>query len=196
MQNDSSANYPRRLWQNQPTEPSPMTLKLIRRRVEDLHSKTRRQLLGSIVTPLMVLAFYGFDIKEFRGAFPALQVVFAVAFAWSLAGLYFLNRGLWSRAMPGDAALSTGIEFYRREIERRRTYFGRVLLWSFGPIVLALANFILFGAIVARGKIFPNGLPFLILVAFWFVGIFIMRMREQRDLQREINELKDIESQI
>jgi hypothetical protein len=103
---------------------------------------------------------------------------------------------LWSAAMPGDAALTTGLEFYRREIERRRALDGRTLLWSLGPVLLDLAGFILFLALVARGKIFPNGMPFLILIALWMIAAFIIRVREQRELQREIDELKDIESQI
>ena len=66
-----------------------------------------------------------------------------MALAWSLAGLYFLNRGMWAVAMPGDAALTTGLEFCRREIERQRDLLRRVLLWSFGPIMLAIGTLIL-----------------------------------------------------
>jgi preprotein translocase subunit YajC len=41
--------------------------------------------------------------------------------------------------------------------------------------------------------ILPNGLPFLILMVVWIVSWFLIRLREQRELQREIDELKDIE---
>lgn len=194
MQNDSSD--PRKIWQNQPTEPSPMTLKLIRMKVRDLRAKTRRRLWGSWVGPLVVGAFSAYGIKLIHSVSPLLDVAFVVPIVWSLAGAYFINRGLWFAAMPGDAALSTGLEFYRREIERRRALDGRVLLWSFGPIILAMAAFILFLVIVTRGRIFPNGLPFVILVAVWIAAYLIVRMREQRDLQREIEELKDIEGQL
>ena len=125
MRDDSPENDPRMIWQNQPTEPSVMTLEKIRQKVRELHAKTRRQLLGNLAVPLIAVAFYGFGMKTF----PALQPLFAIPIAWSVAGLYFLNRGMWSAAMPGDAALSTGLEFYRREIERRRNLFRRVLLW-------------------------------------------------------------------
>ncbi len=169
-----------------------MTLEKIRQKVRELHAKTRRQLLGNLVVPLIVVAFfYGFGMKQF----PALQPLFALPIAWSLAGLYFLNRGMWSAAMPGDAALSTGLEFYRREIDRRRYLFRRVLLWSFGPVLLAIGTFLLALAKMGlRGRgIFPNAMPFMALVVIWIAVYFVIRMREQRELQREIDELNDIE---
>jgi hypothetical protein len=191
MRDDSPENDPRTIWQNQPTEPSVMTLEKIRHKVRELHAKTRRQLLGNLAVLLIVVAFCGFGIKQF----PAVQPLCAFAIAWSLAGLYFLNRGMWSAAMPGDAALSTGLEFYRREIERRRYLFRRALLWSFGPVLLAIGTFILaIAKIGARGwGIFPNAMPFMAVVVIWIAAYFVLRMREQRELQREINALNDIE---
>jgi hypothetical protein len=47
---------------------------------------------------------------------------------------------MWSMEMPADAGLSTGLQFCRDEIERRRTLLRRVLFWSLGPILLALAG--------------------------------------------------------
>jgi hypothetical protein len=196
MENDSSENDPRKIWQDQPKEISTVTLKMIRMKVQDLHAKTRRNMLGIWAGPLVVGFFSAYGIKLVHGVFPVLEVAFVVAIVWSLAGVYFFSRGMWSAAMPGDAALSTGLEFYRREIERQRALHGRGLLWSFGPIVLALGAFILLGVIVAGVKIFPNGMPFLILVAVWFVAVFVIRMEGRRELQREIDDLKDIESQV
>jgi hypothetical protein len=97
--------------------------------------------------------------------------------------------------MPGDAASSTGLESYRHEIERRRAYYGRTLLWCFGPVLLALATLI-FSTVKAGildRRTLPNAMPFLSLVVVWIVGYFVMRMRERRKLQREIDELNDIE---
>jgi hypothetical protein len=184
-------NDPKTIWQNQPTEPSIMTLEKIRQKVRELHAKTRRQLLGSLAVPLIIIGFYGFAMKQF----PALQPLFAFAFAWSLAGLYFLNRGMWSAAMPGDAALSTGLEFYRREIQRRQHFFRTVILWSFAPVLLTIGAFILTLAKIGDKDqgIFPNAMPFIVLVVIWIAAYFVIRVREQRQLQREIDELSDIE---
>ena len=193
MADNFPENDPRKIWQDQPKEPSTVTLKMIRMKVQDLQKKTRRQLWGSWAGPLAVGGLSAYGIRLVHGVFPVLEAAFVFAIVWSLAGVYFLNRGMWSAAMPGDAALSTGLEFYRREIERQRAVYGRVLLWSFGPIVLALAAFILFSVIVAGAKIFPNGMPFLILVVVWFVAGFVIRMRERRNLQREFDDLNEIE---
>jgi hypothetical protein len=191
MPDDSRENDPRTVWQNQPTEPSTMTLEKIRQKVRELHAKTRKQLLGNFAVPLIVAAFCGFGMKQF----PELRPLFGLAIAWSLAGLYFLNRGMWSAAMPGDAALSSGLEFYRQEIERRRHLFRHTLQWGFGPVLLAIGTFIL--AIVKMGvrdrRVFPNSMPFMTLVVIWIAAYFVIRMREQRELQREIDQLNDIE---
>jgi len=97
--------------------------------------------------------------------------------------------------MPGDAPLSTGLQFYRREVERRRAYYGRVLLWSFGPVLMAIAALILSAVkagILNRGT-FPKAMPFLTLTVVWMAAYLVIRMREQRKLQREIDELNEIE---
>jgi hypothetical protein len=147
--------------------------------------------------PLAAGLFYAFGMKSFPALEQVLQPLFAVALAWSLAGLYILNRGMWSAVMPGDAGLSTGLEFCRREIERQRDLVRRVLLWSLGPVMLAIGTLILALAMVStkdRGLI-PNGLPFLIAIVVWIIAYFNIRFREQRELQREIDELNDIEKE-
>ena len=197
MQGNFPENDPRGIWQDQPKEPSTVTLKMIRMKVQDLRTKTRRNLWGSWAGPLAVGGLSAYGIKLVHGLFPVLEAAFVFAIVWSLAGVYFLNRGMRSAAMPGDAALSTGLEFYRREVERLRVLNDRLLLWSFGPIVLAIATFILFLVLVSRGKIgeILKGMPFFILIVIWMFGYFFLRTRERRELQREIDDLNDIEQE-
>lgn len=183
------------IWQSQPTGTSTMTMKLIRSRARDLQAKTRRQLLGTVAAPLAAAFSYAFGIREFPALEHVLHPLFAFTLAWSLVGLYFLNRGMWSTVMPGDAGLSTGLEFCRGEIERRRYLLRRVQLWSLGPVLLAIGTFILALAMIRtkdRG-LFPNGFPFLALVVVWILGYVVMRAREQRELKRELDELNDLE---
>jgi hypothetical protein len=195
MPNDIRGDDPKTIWQNQPTEPSAMTLEKIRQKVRQLHAKTRRQLLGTLAGPLVAAFFYAFAIRAFPSLQLAFNQLFAFALVWSLVGLYILNRGMWSVTMPGDAGLSTGLEFCRQEIDRRRHLLRRSLLWGFGPILLAIGTFILALATIAGKEkgLFPNGLPFLALVVVWIIGYFIIRLREQRELSREIDELDDIQ---
>jgi hypothetical protein len=197
MRGDLPGDGPKDIWLNQPTETPTMTLKLIQQRSRDLRARTRRKLLGTLAGPLAAGLFYAFGMKEFAQLRQVLQPFFALALAWSLVGLYFLNRGMWSAVMPGGAGLSTGLEFCRREIERQCDLVRRVLLWTFGPVMLAIGTFILALAMVStkdRG-LFPNGLPFLIAIVVWIFAYFTIRFREQRELQREIDELNDIEEE-
>jgi FtsH-binding integral membrane protein len=172
-----------------------MISKLIGQRSRELRARTRRKLIETIAGPLATALFCVYSIKEFPALRQVLQPPFAIAIAWGLAGLYFLNRGMWSAVIPVDAGLNTGLEACRLEIERQRDLVRRFLVWSFGPLMLAIATFIFALAMVStrdRG-ILPNGLPFLILMVVWIVSWFVIRMREQRELQRQIIELKDIE---
>lgn len=197
MRSDLPGDDLKDIWRNQPTEISTMTLKLIEQRSRDLRARTRRKLLGTLAGPFVAGLFYAYGMKEFAAFRQLLQPPFALALVWSLAGLYFLNRGMWSPVMPGDAGRSTGLEFCRREIERQRDLVRRVLLWAFGPIMLTIGTFIVALAMVStkdKGS-FPNGLPFLIAVVVWISAYFIIRAREQRDLQREIDELNHIEKE-
>ena len=195
MQNDSPENSVKTIWLNQPTEKPTMISKLIAQKSRELRTRTRRGLMGTVPAPLVAGIFYWYGMKSFPALRQVLQPLFLFAVAWGLAGVYFLNRGMWSAAMPGDLGLKTGLEACRLEIERQRDLARRVLVWSFAPIMLTVATFILALALIppsGRG-IFPNGLPFLTVLVVWIVSFFVLRSREQRKLQREIDELKEIE---
>src|SRR5262245_11323906 len=109
------------IWQNQPTGAPDMSSKLVQQKARHLQTKTRKQLIRTIAGPIAAGLVYGIAVRQFPSLLSSLHPLFAFALAWSLAGLYFLNRGMWSQAVPADAGLSTGLEFCRREIERRRT---------------------------------------------------------------------------
>ena len=148
-----------------------------------------------MTAPLAAAIFYVLSKTAFPALRQVLQPPFLFAAAWGLAGVYFLNRGMWSAVMPGNVGLNTGLKACRLEIARQRDLARRVLVWSFAPLMLTVATFILALALIPpRGRgIFPNGLPLLIVLVVWVVLFFVIRLREQRELQREIDELKDIE---
>jgi hypothetical protein len=193
MQDDLCGDDPKAIWQNQTIEESTMTLEKIRKKARQVHTKTRRELLRSLAVPIAVGFFYAFGIREFPALQQVLHPLFAFALVWSLAGLYFLIRGKWSAEMPGDTGFSAGIEFCRREIERRRDYFRRVLVWGFGPLLLAIGTIVLALAAVGGRELLQKGIPFLTLVVVWITGYFVIRVRQDRQLQCEIKELDDIE---
>jgi hypothetical protein len=191
MRNDLPEDDPKKIWQTQPTEPSAMILDKIRQKTLELHAKTRWDLMKSIAGPFTVVAIGGFGM-QFSGAAP--RMAFAFAAVWSLLGLYFLTRGMRPPTLPGDAALGSGLESYRWEVERRRYLSGRFLLWHFGPVALALATLIVtLASLALRRVMLLNLSPFLTLIVIWIVGVFVVRMRQRRQLQREIDELNEIE---
>jgi hypothetical protein len=166
-----------------------MTLENIKQKVRELSAKTRQDLIKAVVAPVCVAAISCFAFAQMHD--PVQRWILALAFAWSLAGQYALHRGMRLATLPGDAAMTAALEYYRREVERRRALYQRGLLWSFGPIILALGAFCI--PFMRNPKVLPNALPFMILVAAWIVGFFTLRMRIQNELQREIDDLRDIE---
>ncbi len=196
MRGDFPGDDPKTIWRSQSIEASTLTLEQIRQKARELHSKTRRELLRTLAGPLMVAFCYVFCIKEFPALQKVLHPLFAFALVWSLAGVYFLNRGKWSGPMPGDTGFSAGVEFCRREIERRRDHFRRILLWWFGPVLMAISAIILGLVAVAGKEVFTKGMPFLTLVVVWIAGyFFVVRVRQQRDFRREIDALNAIEKE-
>ncbi len=193
MQNNSSNSDPKEIWQNQPTEASIMTVEEIRQRAQKLQRKNSRVLLGWIAVALLIIGISVFGIVWTHS--PILRTVFAFSIAWSLAGQFFVNRKKWSSALTEDALLSTGLTSYRMEVERRRYISTHFLLCIFGPSVLAVGTLAAQIVSIARAQgALSKTMPFLTVLAIWIIGVFVIRMRDQRELQVEINDLNRIEN--
>ena len=170
-----------------------MTLETVQKKVRELSAKTREDLIKAIAAPVLVVVMSCFALTLPHHDL-AQRCALALAFAWSLAGQRALHRGMRRATLPGDAGMTTALEYYRREIERRQTLFNRALLWSIGPIVLALAAFsVSLVRLAINSGVLLNVLPFMSLVAIWMIAVFLLRLRGQKDLQREIEELRNIE---
>jgi hypothetical protein len=195
MQNNLRDEHVKTLWQNQPTEKPTMSMILIRQKARDLHAKTRRHLLGSLAAPAVVVFLYVFCMNQFHQLPQGEHALFALALAWSIVGLVLLNRGKWSAEMPEDAGFSTGLEFCRGEIERRRDYFRRVLLWQLGPVILAIGTPAVALMMASGTGIASKAVPFLTLLVVWIVAYLLFVARKRRELQRELKELSEMESE-
>jgi len=183
---------PKRIWQNQETEISRMSSILLQQKAREVQARRRRQVFASIVAPVVVAFFYALCVKQFPHLQQILRSLFLFDLVWSVAGLYFINRKKSSREIPGDAGFSTGLEFCRRTIEQQLDHFRRALLWSFGPILLAIGTFLVTTAVTT--SIFPKGIPFIALVLVWIASYLSIGVRQHRNLRREVDELKQIES--
>ena len=193
MQADLNSGDLKLTWQNQPKEESKVGLLFIRQKARDLRAKTRRQVLATVAAPLVVAFFYVLCIKQFPNLGTVLHPLFAFALAWSIAGLYFLNRESRPGTLPADAGFSTGLEFCRNEIRRRQNYFRRDLLWSLGPILLAMGTLLMALVIVLGPALFVRAAPVTLLAGAWIAAYLFMRVRRQRELQRELKDLGEIE---
>ncbi len=191
---DGHENDHKQLWLNQPMEARNMTLQLIQQKSRYLRTRTREKFIGSVAAPFAVGMIYVYCLKAFAPLQQYLHVMFAFALIWSLVGVYFLQRGLWAPVMLADAGVSSGLMFCRQEINRQRELVNRVLLWTFGPILAAVGTLIFALTMVLTDRAsFPSGLPFVIAMLIGIAGRFTVDFREQRGLQREIEDLNDIE---
>lgn len=192
---------PKKLWQDQPSDPSKVTM-ILNRQTRKLHAKTSRDLLGAAQGHLISVLFSIAGIVMSSG-FPAVRTASVIALVWGIAGAWVFHRGMWVPPMPGDAGLETGIEFYRQEIQRQRLLFRRWLVWSLGPIVLAIAAFVALPFAVANrtkpgllGETFPLLVaPFFTLLFCLFIALAAFRKRGKQDLERETAELREIEKE-
>ena len=182
---------PKKIWQSQTPEVNAMTLKLIEWKARELHAKTRRQWAGMFAAPLTMVLMYGLAGKALAPLGSALEFLFIGAIVWSLVGLYFLSRGMGLRTIPADAGLATGLEFCRGELARRRQLMRGSLVWSLGPLALALGAMALAGS--GDHGFIPNVRPFATLLVVWMIAFLVIRWRELRRMQREIDELNELE---
>lgn len=185
LPNDDAKN----LWQSQTTEKVEMSSILIRSKSRDLRARTRRKLMGLITAPAAVAFFYAFGARQLQ--LNGFHWLFALTLAWSLAGLYVLSRGAPTPDLAEDAGLNTGLEFCRRELERQRAIVRGLLIWSLAPMLTGIATFLLAVAMVT--SLLPKALPFLGLLVIWLVSFMVIRWREQRSLERELKEIREIE---
>ena len=196
MGSNPPTNDPKSIWQNQPRDTSTVTLALIRQKAQALHTKTRRELFNQALGHLFIVALCGVGVAVSRST--GQRTTFAVAVVWGLVGAWVSQRGMRVPRMPGDAGFKTGIEFYRHEIQRRRLLFRRWLLWSLGPTVLGLGALVVTpvrAALVKDPRMLRNAIPFFTLLAIWFIAVWLIRRRGKQDIQREIDELRELEKE-
>ena len=175
-------------WKNQPEEARPVNLEnLIDRRTRSLHSTTRAEILTAIGAAVFFVAVMSWRFASDRNGLPPLA--FAAALAWVLISLYWFRARI--RPLPKDALADTGLQHYRRQLERRRDHLKNPWLWL-GPLFLACLTL---SSIFTEGRFpaFRNArsiLPLLILLALWVAFGWFQRRSQAAALQQELNELE------
>lgn len=175
------------VWRDQPEEKLPVNVEqLANRRTQELYASTRSEIVMSIGAALFFAA-----VMAWRFASPEhrlQQLGLLAVIAWVLISLYWFRDLIWSKGPARDALAATGLDYYRKELERRRDHLRNAWLWH-GPLLLACTIFaatVIGKAVSGRLR---NVLPIFIVLAVW-TGFGVRRRRRQaNELQREIDDI-------
>jgi hypothetical protein len=194
MPNEYPAGDPRNIWQHQPTEKSKMSTDVLRYKAQQQFQRARSQAQGAIALGLVLCALFAWS--SFRADDLLPRIGWAVASLWCAWFAYHAYRWIWPGPLAADAPVGPSLEFYRRELERRRDYFRHTWLRSglpFGFLGLAI---VIVPPIIRHPSLGPNALPFFVLLTGWFIAYFYLRAKKRRELQQEIEELQAFERDV
>ena len=192
MPDEPRLHDPGSVWRNQPVEKVEINLnRFVARRSRELQTKTRAEILLAIAATLFFVAVFTWRLPVAENR--ASQVGFVLALAWILISAYWFRHRIWRRAGPqADTVASASLDYYRRELQRRRDHLRNAWLW-YGPLLLAC----ILTAVSLGGKALnrPGGLwnvaPFALSLVVWVVLGWVIRRRQVREMQDEIDELSD-----
>ncbi|MGH9631222.1 MAG: hypothetical protein ACRD7E_23200 [Bryobacteraceae bacterium] len=171
-----------------------MSASELRRKAQQRESKARFEALLSIIIGLICCVFFAWTFSRTHEVLA--RMGWGLLSLWGIYAAYQAYRWVWPQNLPEDAPISTCLEFYRRELERRRDYV-RNRWWRLGfPFLLLGMAMVIVGTGARHAPPNPllNALPFLVLLAIWAVVFFLMKKKLGRqNIQQEIDELNALE---
>jgi hypothetical protein len=187
MSDKLKPNDPGAVWRGQSEEKPVMDIaQFADRRGSELHAATRSEILMSVAVALLFVAVMAWRFAPDWDRL--LLAALGLMLVWAALTLYRFRDRL---RRQNDFAVP-GLDFYRRELQRRRDHLRNVWLWH-GPLVLACLVFV----VTVTGKVFPGTgqlrrvWPLVLLLAVWTaVGVW-RRLKLARAIQREIDELNE-----
>jgi hypothetical protein len=182
---------PKKIWQNQPTETTRMSLDEIRRKAHKLQRRAQAAAVVWIVIGLTLCVAFAHSFIEDQGLI--IRIGWGILSLWCLYGAYQAYRWIWPGSLAEDGTLRASVNSYRSELERQRDY--GLNIWRRSGLTFCFLGlaFVVLAAIVkalATPRLLVNAVPFFVLIVIWFVAFFSIRKRNQRKLQREIDELR------
>jgi hypothetical protein len=183
---------PEIIWKAQPEEEDVVNVDhFVTRRTVELSSGTRSEILTSVAAAVLFAAVMAWRLGPLHDRVVTIGVV-AVA-AWAVVSLVWFRRAIWrpTSAPPDPAA--PGLEYYRKELERRRDHLKNEWVWH-GPLVLACA--VLVAVVMGRSFLgterVVSAVPLVVLLGAWAAFGLWRRLRLAKQLQREIDEIADL----
>lgn len=197
MANESPPNnHLKSVWQNQPSEGMLMSVDEIRRRAGKFHNKIYWRNAREYVAGLVVVVFLGFDFWRTPDALT--RVGHGLIIAGMMYLMWQLHRKGSTRSLPVEMGLASGLEFFRRELERQRDLVGSVWSWYLGPLMPGWVVLMVALARTNPGHLRHFGLSFAgfnLVAALAFVFVWRLNQGAARKLQRRIDELNALEGQ-
>ena len=188
------SDFPQRIWQGQPTEPVKMSSTELRHRALKRQSRARLEAGVSMIIGVVLCVFFAWTFTRAHTVLARLG--WGLLSLWGINAAYHAYKWIWPRNLAQDAAISTCLEFYRRELERRRDYL-RYRWWRLGlPFVLLGMAMVIVGTGAQNASPHPllNTLPFFVVLAIWAVAFFALKKKlGAENLQQEIEELRAFE---
>jgi hypothetical protein len=196
MPNEPPLNDIGKLWRDQREEPVKMSLDEIRRKVRKHEWTIRRRNGIEYVAIAAVVLFFGFSMLRLENTL--MRVGEGLCIAGGLYVGYQLYRRGSARAVRGDMALTTCLDFHRRELERQRDYLQGSWSWYLGPLIPGIVVIMLGGAMANPGHLRHPRLFIAAYAGFCALAFYWVRQlhkRCARRLQGQIDELNAVERQ-
>jgi hypothetical protein len=137
---------------------------------------------------------FGYYILHFHEWF--MRIGSGLVIAGAVYVVFQLYRRGSAASAPAELGLTTGLDFYRKELERQRVLLNSVWRWYLGPFVPGLAVITLGAAITNPARspyawLFAGSYAVVVALAFWLVARLNQRCAGR--LQRQIDELNAAE---
>jgi hypothetical protein len=156
--------------------------------------KARFTAATTITSALLVCGFFAWNFARTHEVLP--RMGYGLISFCGILMAYQTYKWVWPSNLPPDAPVSTSLEFYRSELERRRDYRRHIWRRTGLPFCfLGMAMVVVPALIAALGapRLLLNMVPFFLLLITWFVLFFLGKKRSQHKLQQEIDELRAFE---
>jgi hypothetical protein len=173
-----------------------MSVDEIRHRAGKFQKKIYRRNAREYVAGLAAVVFIAFEFWRMPDALT--RVGMGLMIAGMLYLIWQLHRKGSARSLPAEMGLASGLDFFRRELERQRDLVGSVWSWYLGPLIPGWVVLMVALARINPGHLRHFGLTFAafnLFAAFAFVFVWKLNQRAARRLQRRIDELNALEGQ-
>ena len=182
------------IWLNQPTEPLKMSSDTFLERARQRQSRSRFEARLSMSVGLACALFFAWTYTQTHGTLA--QMGWGLLSLWGIYAAFHAYKWIRPKSQPQSAAVSTCLEFYRGELERRRDHLqhrwwrSRLPVCILGMIMVIQGT----GARNASPNPFMNAIPFLGVLLLWAIAFFFVKKKLGREnLQQEIEELRAFE---